>query len=163
MGDFENTLQAASQAILKRELTENERVEFLELAGVIGMSSVEDYLYMLMIFKRNEDKVNKQLVFFENEMKARFDEISALERKIDITLKKSIEDMLGKGAEKIGYLMGRDIVDSAKEILKTSGEFHFLRGQVLIVFITVLMAALGYWLGSVGAFATKAGAFSGLF
>jgi hypothetical protein len=60
--------------------------------------------------------------------------------------------MLGKGAEKIGYAMGRDIADSAKNVLKTNGDFHFLRGQVITVCITALMATLAYWLGSAGVF-----------
>ena len=152
MADFENNLRSASLAILKRELTDNERIEFLELAGAIGMSSVKDYLYMLMIFKRNEDRIAGQLVNFKKEMKARFDEMGVLEKKIDATLGKTLEDMLGKGAEKIGYAMGRDIVDSAKDVLKTNGDFHFLRGQVITVCITALMATLAYWLGSAGVF-----------
>jgi hypothetical protein len=42
MAGFENSLRTASMAILKRELTESERVEFLEMAGAMGMSDVED-------------------------------------------------------------------------------------------------------------------------
>ena len=152
MTNFENTLRTVSLAILKRELTENERIEFLELAGAIGMSSVEDYLYMLMIFKRNEDRISAQMVSFKKEMKTRFDEMGVLEKKIDDTLKKSIEDMLGKGAEKIGYAMGRNIVDSAQKVLNTNGEFHFLRGQVMSVCIMALIANVAYWLGMVKAF-----------
>jgi hypothetical protein len=60
MAGFENSLRTASKAILKRDLTEAERVEFLELAGAIGMNNVEDFLYMLMVFKRNEDKLNRR-------------------------------------------------------------------------------------------------------
>ena len=152
MADFENTLRAASQAILKRELTENERIEFLELAGAIGMGSVQDYLYMLMIFKRNEDRITGQMVSFKKEMKARFDEMGVLEKKIDATLGTTLADMLGKGAEKIGYAMGRDIESSAKEILKKNGDYHFLRGQVLTVCVVALMATLGYWFGSIDVF-----------
>ena len=90
MANFENTLREASLAILRRELTENERVEFLELAGAIGMSSVEDYLYMLMIFKRNEDRISAQMVTFKKEMKDRFDDMGVLEKKIDATLGKTL-------------------------------------------------------------------------
>ena len=54
-------------------------------------------------------------------------------------LEKSVENMLGKGAEKIGYAMGRDITDSAKEVLKKNKEFHFLRGQTMSVCIVALM------------------------
>ena len=152
MADFENTLQTASRAILRRELTDGERIEFLELAGAIGMSSVEDYLYMLMIFKRNEDRISAQMASFRKEMKARFDEMGVLEKKIDATLGKTLEDMLGKGAEKIGYAMGRDITNSAKEVLKGHGEFCYIRGLVMAICVTTFMATLGYWLGSIGAF-----------
>ncbi|MCL2009132.1 MAG: hypothetical protein FWG71_01125 [Synergistaceae bacterium] len=152
MSNFENTLRESSLAILRRELTESERIEFLELAGAIGMNSVEDYMYMLMIFKRNEDKISAQMDSFKKEMKARFDEMGFLEKKIDGTLEKTLENMLGKGAEKIGYAMGRDIADSAKEVLKRNGELHFLRGQVVSVCIVALMATLAYWLGRAGVF-----------
>ena len=98
MSNFENTLRESSLAILRRELTESERIEFLELAGAIGMNSVEDYMYMLMIFKRNEDRISAQMDSFKKEMKARFDEMGFLEKKIDGTLEKTLENMLGKGA-----------------------------------------------------------------
>ena len=157
MSNFENTLQSASLAILKRELTDNERIEFLELAGAIGMSSVEDYLYMLMIFKRNEDRVNGTLNSFRSEIKERFDEISDLEMRIDTTLENSIENMLNKRAEKIGHTMGRDIVESAKEVLKTNGRFHFLRGQVMSICIVALMASMTYALGMMDTFGLSEG------
>jgi len=157
MSDFENTLRSASLAILKRELTDNERIEFLELAGAIGMSSVEDYLYMLMIFKRNEDRITGQMIAFKKEMKARFDEMGVLEKKIDATLGKTLEDMLGKGAEKIGFAMGRDIVDAAQKILKTNGNFHFVRGQAMVACVMVLMVTVAYWLGNVNFFYFEGG------
>ena len=152
MTDFENTLQSASLAILKRELTESERIELLELAGAIGMSNVKDYLYMLMVFKRNEDRVTDQLVSFKKEMQARFDEMGVLEKKIDATLGNTLEGMLGKGAEKIGYAMGRDIVNSAKSVIQTNGDFHFVRGQAMVACVMALIACVAYWLGSVDAF-----------
>ena len=48
--------------------------------------------------------------------------------------------------------MGRDIVESAKEVLKENREFYFLRGQVMSVCIVSLMACVAYWLGSIDAF-----------
>ena len=152
MSNFENTLRPVSLAILKRELTDDEKMEFLELAASIGMNDVENYLYMLMVFKRNEDRITAQMVSFQKEMKDRFDEMGVLEKKIDDTLEKSIKNMLGKGAEEIVYAMGRNIVDSAKEVLKENKEFHFLRGQTMSVCIVSLMACVAYWLGSIDAF-----------
>jgi hypothetical protein len=97
------------------------------------------------------------MAYFRKEMKARFGEMGVLEKKIDATLGKTLEDMLGKGAEKIGYSMGRDIVDSAQTILKKNGEFHFLRGQALTVCVVALIGTIGYWLGGIDAFAIGEG------
>jgi hypothetical protein len=152
MANFEETLRSASLAVLKRELADNERIEFMELAGAIGMNNVEDYLYMLMIFKRNEDKITGQLAYFEKEMQSRFDEMGVLEKKIDATLGNTLKDMLGQGAEKIGHAMGRDITNSAKEVLSGHGEFHFMRGWVLSLCITAVIACVSYALGSAGVF-----------
>jgi hypothetical protein len=148
MAGFDNALRAASLAILKRELTEEERIEFLDLAGAIGMETVQDYLYMLMIFKRNEDRVNGALSSFRKEMKTRFDEIGSLEKKINDTLEKSISHMLGEGAQKIGENMSGYIMDSAKEVLTSTKEFHFLRGQMFVVCLTSVLASLAYRLGA---------------
>jgi hypothetical protein len=148
MTGFDDTLRAASLAILKRELTESERLEFLDLAGAIGMSNVKDYLYMLMIFKRNEDKINRQLLSFRKEIKAKFEEIGALEKKIDATLENSIREILHDGARAIALGMTYYITNSAKKVLGANTEFHFLRGQVLIVCLMSVLAALAYWLGT---------------
>jgi hypothetical protein len=148
MAGFENSLRAASAAILKRELTEGERIEFLELAGAIGMSSVEDYLYMLMVFKRNEDRVNGAIAGFKDKMETRFDEMGALEKKIHDTLESSISRVLSDGAREIGRDMAGHIAEEAKGVLAASEEFHFLRGQTWMVCLITLMMTLSYWLGT---------------
>jgi hypothetical protein len=148
MARFENSLRTVSLAVLKRELTESERVEFLELAGAIGMSNVEDYLYMLMVFKKNEDKVNDALATFRNEMGAKFEEMGALAGKIDGTLENSITRVLGEGARQIGRDMGYHIAESAKGVLGASEEFHFLRGQTMVAGLVILLATVAYWLGA---------------
>lgn len=132
MAGFENALRATSLAILKRELTESERIEFLELAGAVGMGNVEDYLYMLMIFKRNEDRVNDTLVSLKEELREQFEEIGALERKIDVTLEASVLRILEDGAREIGHDMGKQIAKSASEVLSTNEEFYYMRGQSLV-------------------------------
>ncbi|MDR2782391.1 MAG: hypothetical protein LBB48_00860 [Treponema sp.] len=148
MAGFENSLRAASQAILKRELTESERVEFLELAGAIGMNSVEDYLYMLMVFKRNEDKVSDAIAGFKDKMEDRFDEMGLLEKKIHDTLESSISRVLGDGAREIGRDMGSHIAEGARDVLAANEEFHFLRGQTWMICLITLMTTLAYWLGT---------------
>jgi predicted RNase H-like HicB family nuclease len=131
MAGFENSLRAASLAILKRELTESKRVEFLELAAAIGMGSVEDYLYMLMVFKRNEDRVNGVIAGFRNGMEARFDEMGALEQKIHDTLESSISRVLGDETREIGRDMAGHIAEKAKGVLAASEDFHFLRDRYI--------------------------------
>ena len=155
MTGFENSLQAASLALLKRELAEEERIEFLELAGAIGMSSVEDYLYMLMIFKRNEDRINGQLDFFEKKIKEKFDAMEVLENKIHDTLENSINRVLGDGAKKIGQDMVGFIASSAEDVLGANSDFHFQRGQLLIIGQMTFIALLAYLLGGINAFGHK--------
>ncbi|MDR1137258.1 MAG: hypothetical protein LBK91_02940 [Synergistaceae bacterium] len=151
MADFDAALDGAAAAILKRPLTDEERAEFRDLAGTIGMGSVEDYLYMLMAFKRSEDRIRAGMADFENEMKARFGEMSALEKNINGTLETAIERILGEGAKRIGAEMGHSVAEGAKEILSSCGEYHFLRGQVWIVCLTGILSAVAYWLGLVSA------------
>jgi hypothetical protein len=139
---------------LKRELTDSERIEFLELAGAIGMGNVEDYLYMLMVFKRNEDRVNGVIAGFKDRMEARFDEMSALKRKIDDKLEGTISKILGDGAKEIGRDMGNRIAESAKDVLKGHEEFHYAKGQVAVVGV-ILMLSVAYLLGAVYGFGDR--------
>jgi hypothetical protein len=155
MAVFENSLRVASLAILKRDLTESERIEFLDLAGSIGMSSVEDYLYMLMVFKRNEDNVGGMLACFRDEIRARFDEMGALERKIDATLESSISRVLGDGAREISRSMGGEIAESAKDVLSSTEEFHFLRGQTFVTGAVITISVVAYLLGAVYGFGSE--------
>jgi hypothetical protein len=148
MAGFDDTLRAASLAVLKRELTENERIEFLDLAGAIGMNNVQDYLYMLMVFKRNEDNVRYTLNNFSDKIEARFDETAALERNIRDTLESSIFRVLGDGAREIGRDMGSEIATAAKDSLREYEQFHCLRGQFAIMGFVVSIATAAYWLGS---------------
>ena len=148
MTGFEKTLREASLARLKRELTEGERVEFLELGAAIGTKSVEDYLYMLMIFKRNEDRVNGLLDSFRGEIREKFDQIGELERKIDTTLENSIHGILHDGAHKIGRDMGERIAYSAKDVMAGVGEFHFIRGQTFVAGTVIMLSVAAYILGA---------------
>jgi hypothetical protein len=148
MSDFDRALAGAAAAILKRELTDGEISEFQRLAGEIGMGSVEDYLYMLMVFKRSEDRINCALASFEEGLGGKFDELSALERKINETLESSIERVLGEGASRIGADMGGAIASQAEGVLTSFGEYHSLRGQTLVVCFLWMSLSLAYWLGT---------------
>ena len=149
MAGFESALQSASLAILKRELEEDEKIEFLELAGAIGMNNVQDYLYMLMVFKRNEDRVTDTVSAFQTEIRERFEEISALEKKIDQTLENSINRILVDGAQKIGKNLGEKIGEEAQYTLSAHKEFHFLRGQLLVVGLISFLLVVAYSMGAV--------------
>jgi hypothetical protein len=155
MAGFENSLKTASLAVLKRDLTESERVEFLELAAAMGMSNVEDYLYMLMVFKRNEDRVNGAIAGFRDEMKARFDEIGALSDKIDNTLESAVSRVLGDGAREISRDMGAQIAESAKGVLSSTEEFHFMRGQIFVAGVVMTLSVVAYLLGAVYGFGNE--------
>jgi hypothetical protein len=137
MADFNEALESASKAILKRSLSDDERVEFLELGAALGMETVADYLYMLMIFKRNEDRLDK-----------RFDEMGVLEKKINDTLERTISKILGEGAREIGRDMGDCIAREAKSVLGAHEEFHFFRGQTWMVCLIKLLTTLAYWFGA---------------
>jgi hypothetical protein len=152
MAEFESSLRSASLAILKRDLAEGERVEFLELASAIGMKNVEDFLYMLMVFKRNEDKVTDVLNSFRDEMREKFDEMGALEKKIDEGLESSIAKVLGDGAREIGRDMGNRIAESARRVLGASEEFHFMRGQLFVAGLVITLSTVAYMLGAVYGF-----------
>jgi hypothetical protein len=152
---FENSLKTAALAVLKRDLTESERVEFLELAAAIGMSNVEDYLYMLMVFKRNEDRVSGALTGFRDEMTAKFDEMGALSNKIDNTLESTVFRVLGDGAREISRDMGAQVTESAKGILSSTEEFHFMRGQTYVAGLIIALSAVSYWLGAIYGFGNE--------
>jgi hypothetical protein len=103
---------------------------------------------MLMVFKRNEDRVNGAIAGFRDEMAARFDEMGALEKKIHDTLESSISRVLGDGAREIGRDMGKEIAVEVKATLTTHEEFHRLRGQFAVIGFVVALSTVAYWLGS---------------
>ena len=148
MPGFDDSLKTTSRAILKRDLSEEEKFEFLELASTIGMRSVEDYLYILMIFKRNEDRVNDALDTFRHEMNQRFEELNALEKQIDDTLEHTVIETLAQSGQKIASNMGDEISWRAKNTLSAHGDFYFLRGQVAVCALITIIATATYFLGA---------------
>jgi hypothetical protein len=150
MTDFDEALSGAASAILKRELTVEERRDFRELAGTIGMGSVEDYLYMLMVFKRSEDRITGKIASFENGLSEKFGAISALEKKINETLESAIERVLGGGAARIGADMGEYIAKGAEQTLTSLGEYRSVRGQIMLACFICAASALAYRLGEAG-------------
>jgi hypothetical protein len=164
MADFDDALSGAASAILKRELSDGERREFRELADTIGMGSVEDYLYMLMVFKRNEDRITGKITSFENDLSEKLNEISVLEKKINETLEIAIERVLGDGAARIGADMGEKIASGAEQTLASFGEYRSVRGQIMLACFICVSSVLAYWLGAAGFLesVSTGGALSGL-
>jgi hypothetical protein len=101
-----------------------------------------------MVFKRNEDRVNGAISKFSESMTARFDEMGALEQKIHDTLENSISRVLGDGAREIGRDLGNEIAAAAKENLKAHEDYHYERGQMLVVGFVATVSTIAYWLGS---------------
>ena len=136
MADFKETLKTASLAVLRRELTDEERAEFLDLGASLGMNNVEDYLYIIMVFKRHSDAMEK-----------RFDEISALERRINDTLEYSIQRILGEGAARISADMAETVAVKSRELMSSVKEFHVYRGFIIATSIAGILATIAYWFG----------------
>jgi hypothetical protein len=105
---------------------------------------------MLMVFKRSEDRINAGLANFRDEMKARFGEMSELEKNINGTLEAAIERILGEGARRIGAEMGESVAAQAEGVLASFGEYRSVRGQVILACFICLTAAISYWLGAAG-------------
>jgi hypothetical protein len=110
-----------------------------------------------MVFKRNEDRVNGVISKFSEGMTARFDEMGALEQKIHDTLESSIASVLGEGAREISRSMGHDIAESAKGVLSSTEEFHFMRGQMFVAGTVIIISVIAYLLGAVYGFGSEGG------
>jgi len=120
------------------------------------MNNVEDYLFILMIFKQNEDRVKEALTESREEMRAQFEKMSELEQRIDLTLDGSVTRILTDGAQSIGRNMGEQIAQNAKSTLTSYKEHHFLRGQVLVVWMVTLLSTIAYALGAAFGFGDPA-------
>ncbi|GHV44863.1 hypothetical protein FACS1894204_02720 [Synergistales bacterium] len=137
MPNLDEKMSALAETVLKRPLSEEEELDIYKISDAMGMTNVQSFLYLMLVFKLHEDTMNKK-----------FDDMAALSVKIDGTLEESIERILSDGAQKIGRDMGDYIVDGAKEVLEARDEYHQLRGQVLVVCFISIIATLAYWLGS---------------
>jgi hypothetical protein len=134
----EKTVLAAEQ-LLKRPLTDEEKFEIYRISDIFGMKDVQSFLHLILVFKLHEATMHKK-----------FDEMAALENKLQSTLENSVERILGEGAARIGADMGESIAYRSKEIMSSVKEFHVIRGHIVAMSITGILAALAYWLGYSG-------------
>jgi hypothetical protein len=151
MPSLDGKMKAISENVLKRPLTDAEELELLRISEAMGMSNVQSFLYLLLVFKLHEDTMHKQfkeLSELEDRLNGKFGEMSGLYAKIDEKLRDSIGKILGEDARRIGRDMGVSVAEGAKEVLGANREYHFLRGQVWIICLMSLAASLSYWLGS---------------
>ena len=137
-----------AEEILRRPLSGEEELEIYRIADAVGMRDVQSFLYLLLVFKLHDDTLLK----LEGRLNERFGEMGALSERIDGTLANSVEKILREGAREIGKDTGSAVAEGAKEILGASGDYHFLRGQIWIVFSTSVIATISYWLGLAGVF-----------
>jgi len=136
---FDELLRTLPVKVLKRPLTDSERSELLEIASVIEMKTVEEYLYLILTFKLCEDKLGVKI-----------NALAAVEENINSTLKDGAAKVLSEVAADIKSKLSDNI---ASEALKAAGimkEYQQLRGQMIIVVMMALAMTLGFFLGTMG-------------
>jgi hypothetical protein len=161
MASLDEKMSSMAELVLKRCLSEDEKNEIFRISDAMGMANVQSFLHLLMVFKLHEDVTREQfgkLESLEARLNGKFDEMGALSAKIDKTLEASIERILGDGAWEIGKDMGSCIAEQARESLGARDDYQFLRGQVLSVGVTGLLAAFAYQFGAANALGSVDGA-----
>ena len=118
------------------------------------MDNVEDYIYMLMVFKRNEDRLSGKFEEVGEHLDRKFEaideklsEVSSLETRIYETLDAAVSRILSEGARRIGSDMGDEIASQTRSIFSAVGAYHFLKGQIMVACAICASAVLGYFLG----------------
>jgi hypothetical protein len=155
MPSLDGKMKVLSEQVLKRRLSDEEELEIYRISDAMGMSNVQSFLYLLLVFKLHEDAMRGQfeaLPALEGRLNEKFDKAAELEKKIDETLESSIERILGEGAARIGADMGDTIAERAKDALTASGEYSSLRGQIILVSFMALALTISYWLGAANVF-----------
>jgi hypothetical protein len=105
------------------------------------------------VFKLHEDAMRGQLeslAQLKSDMSEKFNEMGVLSEKINETFERSIKQILGEGAARIGADMGDAIADGAREALTATGEYHSLRGQIMLLCFLCVVSSLAYWMGAAG-------------
>jgi hypothetical protein len=137
MGNLDEKMSSMAAQVLKRPLTDDERLEMYRICDALGMRDVQSFLHLLLVFKLHEDTMNKK-----------FAAMAALEEKIQNTLEDSVGRVLDEGAERLGEGMKKAVAEGADETLLSLGEYHTLRGQTALVCFICVLSSLAYWLGT---------------
>jgi hypothetical protein len=137
MPSLDEKMSSMAEAVLRRNLSEDEKSDILRISDAVGMRDVQSFLHMILVFKLHEDT-----------MKHQFDEITGLEKKIHETLEQSVEKLLRDGTYRIGAELGDTVVSRAESVLSSVKEYSSLRGQALVVCFFWVASAFAYSLGS---------------
>ena len=137
MPSFNEVLNVTSERVLKRPLSDEERREILELAGVLGIKEVQEYLYMILTFKFHEDRLGEKL-----------ERMTQVSEHIRDVLQEGTEKILKAAAEDIARNMGRRISEEALKATGALRDYHETRGRILTVSFSGLLMSLGFWLGT---------------
>ena len=132
MPSFNEILNVTSERVLKRPLNDEERREILELAGVLGMKEVQEYLYMILTFKFYEDRLGEKL-----------ERMTQVSEHIRDVLQEGTEKILKAAAEDIARIMGRRISEEALKATGALRDSHETRGRILTVSLSGLLMSLG--------------------
>lgn len=150
MPNLDDQMSALAEQVLSRPLTEEEKLKIYKISDAMGMSNVQSFLYLLLVFQLYEDTLSGQferLNAFEGRLSERFQEIASLETQINDTLEGAVDRILGEGATKIGANMSNEIASQTRGIFSAVGAYHALKGQILVACVICGAGALGYFLG----------------
>jgi hypothetical protein len=122
-----------AQKVLRRPLSEEERLEIFQISDALGMNNVQSFLYLILVFKLHEDT-----------MKMKTDKIEAISERINENLRRTVE-LRKDGAEDDTTGEGQG---GRNEIQGGYKEFFTVRAYILISCYVGLLVTLSYWLGS---------------
>ena len=145
-------IQALAPKILNRSLNKAEEDEYLRLGAVMGERNVEDYLAMLLAFKRSEDKITEQMALFTREMESRFAQMGDLKGQMLAAISKTVNDRFEQNSQKIEKDMGNNIASRAIDVLREGQDYYYIKGQVIVACTITFLAVAAYWLGQLNAF-----------
>lgn len=137
MANLDETITSLSKRLLKRPLTAQERAEILDIGSILGMRDIQEYLYLYLVFRMNEDRLVKKTEALCNANER-------LEAEFHDTLNRNLNRLVADVGEK----MSTEIVDRANSILTEVGEFHAQRGWIVNICFNGVIAALAYWMGT---------------
>jgi len=137
MANLDETMASLAKRLLKRPLTEQERSEILDIGSILGMRDIQEYLYLFLVFRLSEDRLG-----------AKMDELCTVNKKLEEDFRDALNHVLRDVSRGIGREMGEEVGYRMKKILSETDDFYTMRGCVIFVCFTGIIAALAYWMGA---------------